>query len=58
MRSRQKWAGHMDRIEEELLTKRADALRVEGRMGRASHRLCWEDCGSGRMRARDMGSGE
>ena len=30
-RSRLKWAGHVERMEVEQLTKRADALGVEGR---------------------------
>ena len=33
-RSRLKWAGHVERMEGEWLTKRADALRVEGRRRR------------------------
>ena len=36
MRSRLKWAGHVEIIEGELLTKRADAFRVEGRRRRGS----------------------
>ena len=41
-----KWVkvGHMERMEGELLTKRADALRVEDRRRRGSLRLRWEDC--------------
>ena len=35
-----KWARHVDRLEGEQLTKRADALRVEGRRRRS---LGWED---------------
>ena len=31
MRSRLKWAGHVERMEEERFSKRDDALRVEGR---------------------------
>ena len=34
VRSRLKWAGYMERMEGELLTKRADALRVERRSRR------------------------
>ena len=30
-RSRLKWAGHVERMEGEWLTKRVDAFRVEGR---------------------------
>ena len=43
MRSRLKWAGHVERMEGERLTMRADALRVEGRR-RGRPRLRWEDC--------------
>ena len=62
MRSRLKWAGHVERMEGVRLTKRADALRVEGRRRRG--RLRWEGCvkrdlvgvgGEWRMRARDRG---
>ena len=62
MRSWLKWAGHGN--EWKGLTKRADALRVEGRRRRGRLRLRWEDCvkrdlaGVGeewRMRARDGG---
>ena len=34
VRSRRKWAGHVERMESVRLTKRADALGVEGRMRR------------------------
>ena len=34
MRSRLKWAGHMERMEEEWLMKRVDVLRVEDKMRR------------------------
>ena len=34
VRSRLKWAGRVERIEGERLTKRADALSVEGRRSR------------------------
>ena len=40
-RSRLKWAGHVERMEGAQLTKRADALRVEGRR-RGSPRLRWQ----------------
>ena len=42
MRSRLKWAGYVERMEGVRLTKRADALGVEGRRRRL--RLRWEDC--------------
>ena len=57
----------MKRIEGVLLTKRADALGVEGRRRRGRLRLRWEDCvkrdlvgvgGEWRMGARDWGSGD
>ena len=38
------WAGHVERMEDELLTKRSDALRVQGRRRRGLLRLRWEDC--------------
>ena len=43
MRSRLKWAGHVDKMEVERLMKRADTTRVEGRR-RGRPRLRWEDC--------------
>ena len=44
VRSRLKWAGRVDRMEGVRLTKRADALRVEGRKKRGRPRLIWEEC--------------
>ena len=44
MRSQLKWAGHVERMEGVRLTKRADAIRVEGRRRRGRPRLRWEDC--------------
>ena len=38
------WAGHVERMEGERLTKRAGALRGEGRRRRGRPRLRWEDC--------------
>ena len=35
---------NVERMEGELLTKRADALRVAGRRRRGRSRLRWEDC--------------
>ena len=64
VRSRLKWAGHVERMEGVRLTKRAHALGVEGRRRRGRSRLRWEDCvkrdlvgvvGEWRMRARDRG---
>ena len=64
MMSRIKWAGHVELMEGERLTKRADALRVDGRKRREKLRLRWEECvkrdlagerGEWRSRARDRG---
>ena len=64
MRSRLRWAGHVERMEGVRLTKRADALGVEGRRRRGRPRLRWEDCvkrdlvgvgGEWSTRARDRG---
>ena len=61
------WAEHVERLEGERLTKKADVLRVEGGRRRGRPGLRWEDCvkrdlagvgGEWRMRARDGGSGE
>ena len=41
MRSRLKWAGHVDIMEGARLTTREDALGLEGRR---RPRLRWEDC--------------
>ena len=41
--SRLRWAGHVERMEGVRLTKRADALGVEGRRRRGRPRLRWED---------------
>ena len=43
MKNRLKWAGRVDRMERERLTKRADALRVEDRRSRKRPRLIWEE---------------
>ena len=47
--------GHVGRMEGVRLTKRADALGVEGRRRRRRPKLRWENCvgGEWRMRARD-----
>ena len=64
MRSRLKWAGHLEIMEGERLTKRGDALRVEGRRRRGRLRLTWVYCtkrdlagvgGERRMRTKDGG---
>ena len=44
MRSRLKWAGHVERKEGERLTKRVDAVRMDDRRRRRRPRLRWEDC--------------
>ena len=43
VRSRLKWAGHVGRMEGERLTKRAEAIRVEGTRRRGRPKLRWED---------------
>ena len=62
MRSRLKWAGHLEIMEGERLTKRGDALRVDSRRRKGRPRLRWDDCvkrdlagvgGEWRMRTRD-----
>ena len=44
VRGRLKWVGPVDRMGGEQLTKRADALRVEGGRRRGRRILRWEDC--------------
>ena len=44
VRIRLKWAGHIERMEEVRLTKKADALGVEGRRRRGRPGLRREDC--------------
>ena len=39
VRSRLKWAGHWERMEEERLTNRADAITVKGRRRRIRLRM-------------------
>ena len=62
--SRLMWAGHVERMEGVRVTKRADALRVDGGIRRGRPRLRWEDSmkgdlggvgGEWTMRARDGG---
>ena len=43
MRSRLQWAGHVGRMADDRLPKRAAELREEGRMRRGRPRLRWED---------------
>ena len=44
MRSRLQWAGHVERMAEDRLPKRAAELREQGRRRRGRPRLRWEDC--------------
>ena len=43
-RSRLQWAGHIERMVDDRLPKRAAELREEGRRRRERPRLRWEDC--------------
>ena len=43
MRSRLQWAGHVGRMADDRLPKRAAELREEGRMRRGRPRPRWED---------------
>ena len=42
--SRQQWAGHVERMADDRLQKRAAELREQGRRRRGRPRLIWEDC--------------
>ena len=44
VRSRLQWAGHVDRMADDRLSKRAAELREQGRRRRGRRRLRWEDC--------------
>ena len=44
MRSRLQWAGHVERMADDRLPKRAAELRQQGRRRRGRPRLRWEDC--------------
>ncbi len=44
MRSRLQCAGHVDRMADDRLPKRAAELREQGKMRRWRSRLRWEDC--------------
>ena len=44
MRSRLQWAGHVERMANERLPKRAAELREQGRRRRGRPRLRWDDC--------------
>ena len=44
LRSRLQWAGHLERMADDRLPKRAAELREQGKMRRWRSRLRWEDC--------------
>ena len=44
VRSRLQWAGHVGRMVDDRLPKRAAELREEGRRRRGRPMLRWEDC--------------
>ena len=44
VRSRLQWAGHVERMADDRLPKRAAELREQGRRRRGRTRLRWEDC--------------
>ena len=44
MRSRLQWAGHVERMADDRLPKRAAELCEQGRRRRGRPRLRWEDC--------------
>ena len=44
VRSRFQWAGHVERMADDRLLKRAAELREQGRRRRGRPRLRWEDC--------------
>ena len=39
--ARSTWVGHVEKMEKENLTKRADARKVEGKWGRTTPKLQW-----------------
>ena len=44
VRSRLQWAGHVERMADDRLPKRAAELRDEGRRRQGRPMLIWEDC--------------
>ena len=42
VRSRLKWAGHVERMGDEKLAKRSDTQKVEGKRRRVRPRMRWE----------------
>ena len=53
--SRLQWAGHVERMADDRLPKRAAGLREQGRRRRGRPRLRWEDCVN--IGVRDGGAG-
>ena len=53
VRSRSQWAGHIERMADDRLPKRAAELREQGRRRRGRQLLRWEDCVK-----RDVGKAE
>ncbi len=52
VRSILQWAGHVGRMADDRLQKRATELRGQGRRRRGRSRLRWEDCVKREMRGR------
>ena len=50
VRSRLQWAGHVERMGDDSLPKKAAELREQGRRRRGRSRLRWEDCVKGDVR--------
>ena len=44
VKSRMKWAGHMVRMKDDKLPKRAETKKQEGSRKRRRPQLRWEDC--------------
>ena len=44
VRSRLQWSGHVERMADDILPKRAAELLEQGRRRRGRPRLRWEDC--------------
>ena len=55
MRSRLQWAGHVERMADDRLPKRATELRELGRRSQGRPRLRWEDCAKRREEGRRGG---
>ena len=52
VRSRLQWAGHVERMADDRLPKRAAELREQRRRRRGRTMLRWEDCEGGRRGGR------